>query len=127
MLPVAVSGWIMTNKLLDRESSSLYWLTVFAQDKGAVPLSSWVSVLIEVADVNDNIPQTFQPVYYPSVMENSLADTSVLTLQATDFDEEPNNNITYEIVSGNPHSFFQIDAFSGMYAMCRTFLQILGT
>ena len=93
----------------------MYWLTVFAQDKAAIPLSSWVSVLIQVEDVNDNIPQTFEPVYYPKVIENSPADVPVLTLQASDLDEEPNNNITYEIISGNPHSFFKIDTFSGNF------------
>ena len=31
-------GVIRTNERLDRETQSLYWLTVYAQDSGAVPL-----------------------------------------------------------------------------------------
>ena len=37
-------GVIRTNERLDRETQSLYWLTVYAQDSGAVPLFRYRSV-----------------------------------------------------------------------------------
>ena len=39
-----------------------------------------VEVLIEVKDVNDNTPQTTEPVYYPTVTENSPSGVSVVSL-----------------------------------------------
>ncbi|GIX67433.1 protocadherin Fat 1 [Caerostris extrusa] len=54
---------------LDRETSLRYWLTVIAQDRGAVPLTSRLDVYVEVEDENDNIPLTFEPVYYPNIQK----------------------------------------------------------
>ena len=41
-------GVIRTNERLDRETQSLYWLTVYAQDSGAVPLFRFVMVRREI-------------------------------------------------------------------------------
>lgn len=70
-------GIIRTATQLDRETVSSYWLTVYAQDHGTVPMSSSVEVYISVSDVNDNPPETDQPVYYVSVPENSAANRVV--------------------------------------------------
>lgn len=102
-----------TNAVLDRETTSRYWLTIFARDKGTVPRSSYVEVYVEVQDVNDNTPQTQEPVYYPTIPENSPEATSVIKLQATDQDSSSNNQIQYAISSGNPQGFFAIDSTSG--------------
>jgi len=45
---------IHVKEALDRESESFYWLSVYAADSAAVPRSSFVDVLIDVDDVNDN-------------------------------------------------------------------------
>jgi len=106
---------IYTREILDRETQPFYWLTVYAQDSGMIPLSSFTEVYIEVDDVNDNIPQTPEPVYYPTVMENSPEGTSVFQLDATDLDDTANGALTYEIVSGNPQGFFAISRTTGMH------------
>ncbi|CAJ0967320.1 unnamed protein product, partial [Ranitomeya imitator] len=51
------TGLIRSVAPLDRESASRYWLTICATDLGSSPLSAMAEVYIEVADVNDNIPQ----------------------------------------------------------------------
>ena len=104
---------IRTNGILDRETKSSYWLTVYAQDSGTVSLSAMLHVYIEVTDINDNIPQTYEPVYSPAVPENSPANTSVLQLSAYDLDGSTNSQLTYRITSGNPQGFFHIDLTSG--------------
>lgn len=104
---------IRTLELLDRESVSHYWLTVYASDGGVVPLSSFVEVYIEVQDVNDNAPHTSEPVYYPSVMENSPKDVSVIQIDAFDPDTRSSDKLSYKISSGNPQGFFSIDAKTG--------------
>ncbi|XP_058804510.1 fat-like cadherin-related tumor suppressor homolog isoform X2 [Phymastichus coffea] len=106
-------GNIKTKAILDVEAKSGYWLTVYAQDHGVVPLSSKLQVYVEVLDENDNIPLTEQPVYYPSVLENSPAGISVLQLRAFDKDVTQ-QDFTYSISSGNAEGYFLINSSSGL-------------
>lgn len=107
-------GIIRTAELLDRETKSYYWLTVYAADQGVVPLSSFIEVYIEVEDVNDNAPQTSEPVYYPEVIENSPKDVSVIHIEAFDPDSSSSDKLTYKITSGNPQAFFTINSKTGL-------------
>ncbi|XP_075842741.1 protocadherin Fat 1 isoform X2 [Microtus pennsylvanicus] len=109
-----VTGAIETSDRLDRESTSHYWLTVYATDQGVVPLSSFIEVYIEVEDVNDNAPQTSEPVYYPEIMENSPKDVSVVQIEAFDPDSSSSDKLTYKITSGNPQGFFSIHPKTGL-------------
>uniref|UniRef100_A0A8C3S0B0 FAT atypical cadherin 2 n=1 Tax=Chelydra serpentina TaxID=8475 RepID=A0A8C3S0B0_CHESE len=103
------TGTIQTVGPLDRESTSHYWLTVLAVDRGSSPLSSVTEVYIEVTDINDNPPQMSRPVFYASVMENSPVNTSVLQLDARDPDSSSAEKLTFHIVNGNPQGFFTIN------------------
>uniref|UniRef100_A0A667WI06 FAT atypical cadherin 1a n=1 Tax=Myripristis murdjan TaxID=586833 RepID=A0A667WI06_9TELE len=107
------TGIIRTQELLDHETTPHYWLTVYAMDRGVVPLSAFVEVYIEVQDVNDNAPQTSEPVYYPSVMESSPKDVSIIQIEAFDPDAKASDKLTYKITSGNPQGFFAINAKTG--------------
>lgn len=82
-----------------------------------MPLSAFVEVYIEVQDVNDNVPQTDEPVYYPSVMENSPKDVSIIQINAVDPDAKASDKLTYKITSGNPQGFFTINAKTGKNAI----------
>ncbi|KAM9329220.1 protocadherin Fat 1 [Gastrophryne carolinensis] len=106
-------GIIRTADTLDRETTSHYWLTVYATDRGVVPLSSFIEIYIEIEDVNDNAPQTSEPVYYPEVMENSPKDLSVVQIKAFDPDSGSSDKLTYKISSGNPQGFFAINPKTG--------------
>lgn len=68
---------------------------------------------MQVENVNDNVPLTEHPVYYPSVPESSPAGVRVLQLTAEDGDDDPLQKITYRITSGNPEGFFAINSTSG--------------
>lgn len=106
-------GVITAADILDRETTASYWLTVYATDRGVVPLYSTIEVYIEVEDVNDNAPLTSEPIYYPVVMENSPKDVSVIQIQAEDPDSGSNEKLTYRITSGNPQNFFAINIKTG--------------
>ncbi|XP_048851790.1 protocadherin Fat 1a isoform X3 [Brienomyrus brachyistius] len=108
------TGVIRTQELLDHETTPHYWLTVYATDQGVVPLSSFVEVYVQVQDVNDNAPQTSEPIYFPSVPENSPKNVSVIQVQAWDPDTSSQNKLTYKITSGNPQGFFDIDPKTGL-------------
>uniref|UniRef100_A0A6Q2YSL2 FAT atypical cadherin 1a n=1 Tax=Esox lucius TaxID=8010 RepID=A0A6Q2YSL2_ESOLU len=103
------TGVIRTQELLDHETTEHYWLTVYATDGGVVPLSAFVEVYVEVQDVNDNAPQTSEPVYYPSVEENSPKDVSIIQIEAVDPDARAGDKLGYKITSGNPQGFFAIN------------------
>lgn len=107
------TGVIYTADVLDRETTKSYWLTVYATDHGVVPLYATIEVYIEVEDVNDNAPLTSEPIYYPSVMENSPKDVSVIQIQAQDPDSSTNEKLAYRITSGNPQNFFVINPKTG--------------
>uniref|UniRef100_A0AAR2L2E2 FAT atypical cadherin 1a n=1 Tax=Pygocentrus nattereri TaxID=42514 RepID=A0AAR2L2E2_PYGNA len=107
------TGVIRTLELLDHETVPHYWLTVYATDRGVVTLSAFVEVYIEVQDVNDNAPQTSEPVYYPSVMENSPKDVSIIQIEASDPDTKSSDKLAYKITSGNPQGFFSINPKTG--------------
>ncbi|XP_038610870.1 protocadherin Fat 1 [Tachyglossus aculeatus] len=105
-------GTIETAVQLDRETMPHYWLTVYATDQGATPLSSFTEVYIEVEDVNDNAPLTTQPVYHPAIPENSPKDVSVVQIEASDPDA--GDQLTFRITSGNPQGFFAIHPKTGL-------------
>ncbi|XP_014488108.1 PREDICTED: fat-like cadherin-related tumor suppressor homolog [Dinoponera quadriceps] len=106
-------GNIRTRVVLDVETKRGYWLTVYAQDHGVVPLSSSLQVYVEVLDENDNTPLTELPVYYPSVPENSPAGVSVLQIRAFDRDASP-QRFVFSISSGNPEGYFLINSTTGL-------------
>ena len=93
------SGVITTARELDAETTSSYEFIVIASDNdGGSPRISTVSVVISVADVNDNTPVFGLSLYFASVIENAVGGQSVITVTATDSDiTSPNNDITFEI------------------------------
>ncbi|KAF4108162.1 protocadherin Fat 3 isoform X1 [Onychostoma macrolepis] len=109
------TGMIYTTGSLDCETQESYWLTVYAMDRGVVPLSASIEVFIQVEDVNDNAPLTSEPVYHPYVMENSPKDVSVVRIQAQDPDVTASDSrLMYRITAGNPQNFFSIDSNTGL-------------
>ncbi|KAJ1128407.1 hypothetical protein NDU88_006786 [Pleurodeles waltl] len=107
------TGIIRTVAPLDHESVSSYWLSVTAVDSGSTPLSSITQVYIEVADINDNIPQLSRPVFYAVVMENSPKNVSILQLEANDSDACSTGRLSFSIINGNAQGFFTIDPVTG--------------
>ncbi|XP_069746951.1 protocadherin Fat 3-like isoform X3 [Narcine bancroftii] len=108
------TGVIVTADVLDRETTASYWLTVYATDRGVVPLFSSIEIFIEVEDENDNAPISSQPIYHPSVMENSPKDVPIVQIQASDPDSSSSDKMTFKITSGNPQNFFTINSKTGL-------------
>uniref|UniRef100_A0A8C6EDG5 Dachsous cadherin-related 2 n=1 Tax=Moschus moschiferus TaxID=68415 RepID=A0A8C6EDG5_MOSMO len=72
---------------LDRESRDLYDLRLVATDAGSPPLSTEETLLLRVADLNDQPPLFSQEHYWASVSEASAPGTAVLCVSASDADE----------------------------------------
>lgn len=62
---------------------------------------------------NDNVPLTDEAVYYPSIQEDSPLGQTVIQIHASDRDKDPDQKITYKIISGNPEGFFAINSYTG--------------
>jgi Cadherin domain len=85
----------------------------------------FIQVFIQIENENDNVPLTEQPVYYPFVPENSPAGTKVIQLDATDDDKDPDQRISYRLISGNPEGFFSINTTTGMCCLCSMLVFLL--
>ncbi|KAG8507311.1 Protocadherin-16 [Galemys pyrenaicus] len=72
---------------LDRESRDLYALRLVATDAGSPPRSTEETLLLRVADVNDQLPLFSQEHYRASVSEAAAPGTPVLWVSASDADE----------------------------------------
>jgi protocadherin Fat 4 len=112
------SGSITVIRGLDRESTDLYQITVYASDRGAIPLSSHVTVTVYLFDENDNHPIFSQDDYNGTVREDALNGTIVVQVNATDNDvDTANNTVHYLILSGNEKSDFEINSGTGEIAV----------
>ncbi|XP_063155989.1 protocadherin alpha-5-like [Candoia aspera] len=82
---------------LDREEVAEYKIVVTVQDQGIPPLSSSISLLVPISDVNDNAPAFTQPSYTVFVKENNPPGAHIFTVSASDPDVAENALITYWI------------------------------
>ncbi|XP_042372573.1 protocadherin beta-6-like, partial [Plectropomus leopardus] len=78
---------IMLDRELDREEQQELTLLLTAVDGGSPQRSGTAVIQITVLDANDNAPVFSQAVYEATLPENSLIDTVVVTVSATDADE----------------------------------------
>ena len=109
------TGSIFTKERLDRETIPHFWLTIYAQDHGAIPRHSVLQVYIEVEDVNDNAPQPSVPVFRQSVLENTEGGVQILTVEATDADE--GQRLSFSLGEDSLR-YFDINSKSGKFFLC---------
>ena len=110
------SGLLESNATFDRESQSVYLVTVQVVDNGIPPLSSSALVRVEIVDVNefppqfsDNIPSSI------NISESTSTGTLILILSAFDLDNTApaNAGLEFRILgdeSSSPFMISQIDS-----------------
>ncbi|XP_030281852.1 cadherin EGF LAG seven-pass G-type receptor 2-like, partial [Sparus aurata] len=111
-----VSGMVSVAAALDRETKAEYNLLVVAEDQGRPARSATASLLVQVSDVNDNVPEFSVAEYQVEVLETESVGTSLLTLSAVDPDEGANGRVSYSILQQSPSSdpaVFELDSSSG--------------
>uniref|UniRef100_A0A8C3SQX5 Cadherin domain-containing protein n=1 Tax=Chelydra serpentina TaxID=8475 RepID=A0A8C3SQX5_CHESE len=106
---------------LDRESRDLYELRLAATDAGSPPLSAHETLLLRIADINDQPPAFPQPRYRAAVSEAASPGTTVLRLSASDADEpgSPNAQVRYALEAAPGPELFHIDPLSGVISTRR--------
>ena len=95
--PVNGTVFLLNTVNLDRERTSAYEMIVTAIDNGEPSLSTNVTLMIVVVDVNDNAPQFQSRVFAGGITENLPANSSVRFVNATDIDEGENSQIVYSL------------------------------
>ncbi|XP_067103715.1 cadherin-related family member 2 [Osmerus mordax] len=105
-----ITGVLKNNGLLDRESidpdlNGKIELNVTATDQGVPALSTWVRVLINVEDINDNSPM-FNETSYEFTVDEGMKGVFVGSVLAEDHDQtRENNRISFSILDGSFGSF----------------------
>ncbi|XP_014749796.1 PREDICTED: protocadherin gamma-B1-like, partial [Sturnus vulgaris] len=100
---------------LDREKQSSFELLLTAVDSGDPARSGTVEVLINVTDLNDNLPVFSKSLYEARVAENLPLGSLVLRVEATDADVGTNGQVSYSIVNipESIRTLFTIDSETG--------------
>nr|XP_055052859.1 protocadherin-16 [Misgurnus anguillicaudatus] len=101
-------GGVSLTEPLDFEERTWYTLTVSSSDSKQ---QSQANLTVLVEDVNDNAPVFSQDLYEVTLAEHSPAESSVITVTATDKDSGENGKITYRVVSTK--DMFYIDPNNG--------------
>ncbi|XP_015250315.1 PREDICTED: protocadherin gamma-A11-like, partial [Cyprinodon variegatus] len=107
---------MILQKPLDRETNPSLSLKLMAVDGGNPPRSGSINIDVVVLDANDNAPIFNQSLYKASITENSIKNTYVTTVNASDADFGSNGAVTYYIsdLSSALGDLFRVDEQSGV-------------
>ncbi|KAJ8282941.1 hypothetical protein COCON_G00054600 [Conger conger] len=108
------TGEIRVRSQVDYEETSSYEMYVQAMDKGAAAVAVHCKVVVEVMDVNDNVPEIVLSSLSSPVREDARADTVVALISVTDRDSGPNKQVSLEIPPGLP---FKVKSFRNYYTL----------
>ncbi|XP_037833217.1 protocadherin alpha-7 isoform X2 [Kryptolebias marmoratus] len=89
----SVTGEIIIKGHVDYEEQDRYDINVQASDKGSIPFKTYKSVIIQVADTNDNPPEIEIASLSSAVSEDSRPGTTVALISITDSDSGINGKI----------------------------------
>ncbi|PKK31051.1 protocadherin 7 [Columba livia] len=91
------SGDVSVLAVLDREQRDTYEFQVTARDKGVPSLQGSTTVVVRVADRNDNEPRFMQDVFTFYVKENLQPNSPVGMVTVMDFDKGHNAELSLSI------------------------------
>ena len=94
---------------LDRETLSGYNLTIQARDGASPPKETLFTLLIEVTDIDDNLPYFVPPVYLATLAESSIVESVVQTVTSQDGDGQIDDDCKYNITIGNTDDRFAVN------------------
>ena len=104
------TGRIYISGVVDYEVVQQYHLWVEARQSPT--LSSFIEVVINVEDKNDNWPRFTETLYNVSIDEDAIWQSDVVTVKAVDMDSKGNGRVTYSL-SGPGANMFRIDENTG--------------
>ena len=111
------SAELVLQRALDREKQPVITMTLTAIDGGNPAKSGTSQLIINVLDINDNIPIFSETLYKTRIPENTPVGTTVIAVNATDADEGLNGEIVYSLRSKDQDrvlDIFEIDSQTGV-------------
>ncbi|XP_050928275.1 protocadherin alpha-8 isoform X27 [Lates calcarifer] len=103
-------------KTLDRETKKSHTLLVTAVDGGKPSKSGTAELIVDVLDINDNMPVFNEETYTVRLEENVPIGTTVIKVNASDLDEGSNGEIIYSLgsnVNSRIRELFRVDPNTG--------------
>uniref|UniRef100_A0A8C1MUD6 FAT atypical cadherin 4 n=1 Tax=Cyprinus carpio TaxID=7962 RepID=A0A8C1MUD6_CYPCA len=110
------SGLVTSAAELDREIASQIVLNISAKDQGLQPKISYTKLIVNITDVNDQVPTFTQSTYHISLVEHSPAGSELVVLSTTDSDLGANGTVRFSFDPETPVSIqnkFRLDVVSG--------------
>ncbi|XP_066572857.1 protocadherin alpha-8 isoform X15 [Amia ocellicauda] len=98
----ADTGEITVKGNLDYELNNAYEIHIQAQDKGQTPLATHCKVLIQVLDLNDNVPDITVTSLSSTVKEDAKIGTVVALITVLDKDSDKNGNVHCRLYGSVP-------------------------
>ncbi|KAM3612167.1 uncharacterized protein V6R79_003866 [Siganus canaliculatus] len=104
------------HKLLDKEAARSHRLLLTAVDGGKPARSGTMEIIVNVLDVNDNMPVFTKESYTAMLNENSPIGTTIMQVNATDLDDGLNGEVVYSFgdnVNNKLRKLFEVDSNTG--------------
>ncbi|XP_062855031.1 protocadherin alpha-8-like [Trichomycterus rosablanca] len=108
--------FLILQKSLDREKSSVHELILTALDGGKPPKTGTMEITVDVLDINDNSPVFTKDSYLAKINENAPIDTTIIQVNATDSDDGLNGEVFYSFghaVDAEVRELFYLDPITG--------------
>ncbi|XP_060904169.1 protocadherin alpha-7-like isoform X20 [Labrus mixtus] len=104
------------HKPLDKETSRSHRLMLTAVDGGKPAKSGSMAIIVNVLDVNDNMPVFAKDSYSAMLKENAPIGTTIMQVNATDLDDGLNGEVVYSFgdnVNNKLRKLFEVDPNTG--------------
>ena len=108
------SGVVTTIKDLDRNKVKIHKFVIIMANSLQREKQSFVNVIVNVIDINDNRPVFESKSKDIFVEESTGIDRLIAVVRATDKDSDENSRITYIIEDGNDDDKFKIDEYGAI-------------
>nr|XP_036871897.1 protocadherin alpha-3-like [Manis javanica] len=110
-----VNGYIRVKGNIDFEETKLYEIQVEATDKGNPPMAGHCTVLVEILDTNDNVPELVIKSLSLPVLEDAPVGTVIALISVSDRDSRANGQVTCTLA---PHVPFKlVSTFKNYYSL----------
>nr|XP_020043462.1 LOW QUALITY PROTEIN: protocadherin alpha-3-like [Castor canadensis] len=110
-----VNGYISVKGNIDFEETKSYEIQVEATDKGNPPMTDHCTVLVEIVDTNDNVPELIIKSLSSPVLENSALGTAIALISVSDLDSGANGQVTCSLMPDVP--FKLVSTFKNYYSL----------
>ncbi|XP_006891252.1 PREDICTED: protocadherin alpha-7-like [Elephantulus edwardii] len=110
-----IIGEITVKGYIDFEESKSYEIHVEGTDKGQLPLSGQCTVLVEIEDTNDNVPDLeFKSLSLP-IREDASLDTVIALISVSDPDSGASGEVACSLTPNVP--FKLVSTFKNYYSL----------